>query len=394
VRELAFGQATRRELPALADVLSHAFGFPRDDALPWFERAKHENVRVYRRGDRIAGGLLEIPMGQFFGGRSVPTLGVAGVGVAPHERGAGIGARMMVAMLREGRTKGFPLSTLFPASITLYRRAGYERAGGRFRVEVEPRMMTIPKVSGARIAEVEGVPDELRALYGETARRQTGCLDRGHYIWSRILRPRGLVTKTFTVSFAGRVEGYVVVAHKTGDGLFTVVRVVDLAAKTERAARALLRLLFEYRSLATSIAWNGGPADPFVALLPERHHTLSLVDFFMLRIVDPAGALGARGYPKSVAAEFTVDLRDETMRENTGRYEVSVAGGEARVARSKRPAKTNVVNVTERGLAALYAGHMDPFALEHAGMLTAKENVKEMLATLFAGPPPMMRDDF
>lgn len=92
-----------------AGLLSHAFGFPREGAQPWFEIAGFDNLRTFRRGARTIGGLVEIPMGQFFGGRAVPAMGVAGVAIAPDERGAGTGTRMMLAMLREARARGFPL---------------------------------------------------------------------------------------------------------------------------------------------------------------------------------------------------------------------------------------------------------------------------------------------
>ena len=75
--------ASDAEREALGTILSHAFGFPMTDVPIWFERAGSENIYAWRRDDAVAGGLITIPMGQFFGGRSVPTTGIAGVGVAP-----------------------------------------------------------------------------------------------------------------------------------------------------------------------------------------------------------------------------------------------------------------------------------------------------------------------
>jgi predicted acetyltransferase len=389
---VVFVPARKKDLAPLGDVLAHSFGFPPGDETAWFERAGHENIRVLRRGERVVGGLLEIPMGQFFGGRSVRTLGVAGVGIAPDERGSGLAAQMMISMLREGRANGFPISTLYPASITLYRRAGYERAGAKLRIGFDPRMIVLPKVSGAKVNEVAGMPDELRAVYNEAARAQSGYLDRGPYVWARVVAPRGHVTKTFTVSFAGRVEGYVVISNKTEAGIDTKVHVSDLAAKSPRAMRAVLRLLTEYRSLATDVSWTGGLDDPFVALLPERHHAIELSDFFMVRIADPAGALTARGYPP-IDATVLLELRDETMRENSGVYELVVTKGTASVTKTKTK-KPAHARLTEHALAALYTGHLCPSVLERIGMLRASAQAKAALTALFAGPSPSMRDHF
>ncbi len=180
-------------------------------------------------------------MAQWFGGRSIPTMGVAGVAVAPEERGRGVGTRLMVEMLRGARARGFSLGALYPASVTLYRRAGYERAGARFAIELDPRHCEVPRVPEVTIAEVVGTPPDVRALYDETARVHPGFLDRGPYVWGRVVRPRGKVTKTFTASHEGKLEGYVVFAHTTG-GHDTTIDVRDLAATSARAARAILRL--------------------------------------------------------------------------------------------------------------------------------------------------------
>ena len=83
--------ATTDDLAPLGALLAHAFGFPPEDAAAWFERAGSENVLAYREEAGVAGGLLLVPMGQFFGGRSVPMMGVAGVGIAPERRGSGAG---------------------------------------------------------------------------------------------------------------------------------------------------------------------------------------------------------------------------------------------------------------------------------------------------------------
>ena len=382
------------ERSALGGLLAHAFGFPVADAVGWFERAKHENVRVVRRAGQVGAGLLEVPMGQFFGGRSVPTMGVAGVGVAPDQRGQGVGTRMMVAMLREAKARGFALSTLYPATITLYRRAGYERAGARFEVKLDPATCTIDRVSGVAISELHGLPDEVAALYTAFARHRPGFLDRGPYLWSRVDRPRNLTPKVFAVraEITGALEGYVALAHAGPGPHSTVVTVTDLAATTARAAQAILRLLVEYRSLARTVTWGGPASDPFMNLLPERHFTVELDSYWMVRVVDVGRALVERGFPTCARGAVVLDLTDASMPECSGRYGVAVERGRANVG--DPAAGAPVVSLTERALAALYTGHVSPRDLAALGWLDAGEEALDLLATWFAGPLPSMRDHF
>jgi predicted acetyltransferase len=392
--DLQFAAARAADIDALAEVLSHAFGFPPAEAGPWISQAGLENARVLRRGDRVAGGLLEIPMAQFFGGVSIPTMGVAGVAVAPEERGSGAAKRLMIELLRETRAQGIPLSTLYPATVTLYRRAGYERAGARYATELDPRTCTLGRAKDLEVAEVKACPEEVRALYRKAAQSSPGFLDRGPYVWQRVWRPRGLTTKTFTFSGSLGLEGYVVLSHKTPDGSASVVEVSDLAATTARGAEAVLRFLVEYRSLASVVRWYGGPSDVFAAVLPERHASVRIVDYFMLRVVDPARALALRGYPRGMAQEITIELEDASLPENSGVYALAADQGAGRVAAGESAPGAPRVTLSERALAALYAGHLSPEVLASAGWLETDDEGKARLAALFGGPPPTMRDAF
>jgi predicted acetyltransferase len=369
----------------LHDIVGHAFGLNAEDVGRWFQRAGEEHVRAFIRGDdEVLGGLLEIPMGQYFGGRSISMLGVAGVAIAASERGQGHAARMMVEMLREAKRRGFAISTLYAASVTLYRRAGYERAGARFGFRIDPRHLEVAREKDMTLREVdarEGLPHELRALYTRFAAKSPGFLDRGPYCWTRIVQPRGLSTKTFEVRHHGNLEGYVVVAHvMPPHGFPTAVHVTDMAATTPRAARAILRFLIEYRSLADLVKWEGGPSELLANMLPERHIDMSLSDYFLVRIVDPAKAFAQRGYPLGQRAGLTFVLEDASMPENSGRYDLGGGG--------------STVRIDERGLAALYSGMSQAHVLADAGWLEADEETQALLDAWFAGPLPTMRDHF
>jgi len=388
-----YGPAAPEELPRLADVLSHGFGFPREGALPWFEMAGHANVRSLRLRGALVGGLIQVPMGHFFGGRSVSTLGVAGVGIASEHRGAGHGTALMRAMLLEARQRGFALSSLYPATVTLYQRAGYERAGARFRIELDPRAMPAPAPApGTFVEEVPEVPPELRALYSAYARDHDGFLDRGPYVWSRVVHPRDLVTKTFAVHGPAGPEGYVVLGHRFhAERDATSITLTDAIALTGRAARRILAFVGEYRSLCERVTWYGSPTSELVMELPERHHRVSIPDYFMLRVATPEIALSSRGYPRLVRAHVKLELADRTLPESSGTYAVSCDGG---VGAASKIADKGDVTIDERGLAALFSGFATPWTLRAMGRLDAPDPVCETLAAMFAARTPCIVDMF
>src|SRR5688500_12334263 len=101
------------DVPAMGRIMGHAFAFSPEDFPAWHEQAGPGNFRVVRDGaGTILGNLVLIPMGQFFGGRSVPMTGVAGVGVATEARGRGVATVLMREAMREIRDSGVPISTL------------------------------------------------------------------------------------------------------------------------------------------------------------------------------------------------------------------------------------------------------------------------------------------
>jgi ribosomal protein S18 acetylase RimI-like enzyme len=130
--------ADAAERAALGEVLSFCFAFPPEDTAPWFERAGAGEVRVAALGDEVAGGWINVPMGQHWGDRSVPLLGIAGVGIAPQHRGKGLARAMMRAAVAEARSRGQPLLGLFASTQDLYRRAGFEQPGVLGNVRLDP----------------------------------------------------------------------------------------------------------------------------------------------------------------------------------------------------------------------------------------------------------------
>ena len=110
---LSYGRPrSATEWRALREALTIAFAIPPKDVPGWIRRAGAANFRVVREGREVGGGLALYPFGHFFGGRSVPAIGVAAVGILPHFRARGVGSFLMREAIREMARRGIPISTL------------------------------------------------------------------------------------------------------------------------------------------------------------------------------------------------------------------------------------------------------------------------------------------
>jgi predicted acetyltransferase len=326
---------SQTDLHRYGALVANAFAFPPAEAPAWFAYAGQENIRVQREDGEIVGGLILIHQGQFWGGRAVRMGGVAGVATAPHARGRGAATRMMQSALRELRSMGYPLSGLYPATQGLYRRVGFEQAGAR--AEVRGWVRDLPR--GDRELPVRpfkgGDEDAVADLYSALARKRNGWLDRGLYAWTRVQNPRGLLAHGFVFGEGSEPEGYLFVAKVRGPGSTYDLKIPDLQFRTERAARRILTFLADDASMAGEFSWFTAADHPLLLLLREQKMSVAIQDsnYWMLRVLDVPAALQARGWPRGLRGELQLEIEDDLFEDNSGRWVLTVSGGEGSVRR-------------------------------------------------------------
>ncbi|RKH39322.1 GNAT family N-acetyltransferase [Corallococcus llansteffanensis] len=382
-----------QELAAVADIIAQSFAMPAADAEASVRKNGPERLRLLRQGGQVAATLTLIRMGQFLNGRSVPLIGVGGVGVAPAHRGGGVATRLFHRFLREMRDGGAPLSVLYPATQPLYRRVGYEVSGARYEIHVDASALELGERTLMLRPMTSSDDAAVEACYRRFAAQHHGWLDRDEYIWKRVRTPRNDTAHGFVVEGASGVEGYVYLIRSLvpqGSVPKQVLKLTDLVATTPAAARRLLRFLGDHRSLAQDILWHGGADEPLLALVREQTYQVKLSMHWMTRLLDVPRALEARGWPQGLSGALHLDVQDDLFPENQHRFVLEVGGGAARV----RVGGEGRLRLHVRGLSPLFTGFLSPRALQLAGMLEADDASLEVASALFSGPSPSMRDMF
>lgn len=380
-----------REDTAADDIRAQAFALTPEESRGWRQKveAGEAQLRVLREGGSVAATIVLIPMGQWFNGRRVPMVGIGGVGVAPERRGQGTATRLMRTALRELRSQGAPLASLYPATQPLYRRVGFEQAGSRHEVRVQLHGLDFQERTLALRPVTEADVPALRDVYRRYAQRQQGWIDRTAYTWSRVTHPRGETAYGYLVEGKAGIEGYVYLSRRVvSQGLWQELNLTDIVALTPAAGRRLLSFLGDHRSMAQEVVWRGGPADPLLFLLREQTYEVKHLFHWMLRLLDIPAALQARGYPAGLSGALHLEVEDDLFPENHGRFVLEVENGEAEVRRGG----DGDVKLHVRALAPLYSGFLSPAALQGAGALEADESSLRTAAAIFSGPPPAMPD--
>jgi predicted acetyltransferase len=387
-----------------AEELEEAWALDRDAFHAPAERRalflRLDPARIFGAFDagRLVGIAGAHAMQQYFGGRAVPMGGVHSVAVAPERRGRGLGRRLVAALLAAMRERGEPLATLFPATSRPYRAVGFELAGAMCWRRVAPRALErLPRAEGAEPMAL--APAEIPSLadcYARVARATNGFLARPARWWEAARDALWGGRSVFAArDGAGRITGYVVYRQLEGEytmlgGPFRLA--LDEILWCERdAGLALWGLLGSWLSQVDAILWRTTAEDPLLLLLPEQEIELVAEVRWMSRLVDPAAAVEARGFPEGLDAEAHLELADATLPANSGRYVLRVAKGRGALERGGR----GDVRLDAGAFASLFTGWATPERLAQAGRLAGEPGAsRAALAAAFAGPTPWMPDQF
>lgn len=349
-------------------------------------------IRVLRDGDHIAACLSMIPMGQYYGGRPVGTLGVASLTVAPPWKGRGTSTDLLAKLLEEAQLEGYALATLYASTLPVYRKVGFEVAGQRLLYAADARDLGSGRAGPNRLIRADdpaAARPVLDRLHAEDCKASAGGLDRHPLNWARLLEPPGeRPVALYLIEGRDGPEGYVAARHGERDTL----EVRDWAATTPTAVRALLAYLAGHRSVVRTVTWRGGPADPLVFHMPDKGWRIAQAQHWLSRIVDVERALAGRGYPPGLSGSVTLEVRDPILPANEGRFALTVDDGAGTVERLGTGITGSAVSLDIQTLAPLYTGHYDARFLARAGRLDADPGSLAAASLIFAGPRPWMAD--
>jgi predicted acetyltransferase len=376
----------------IAEVLATSLNVPRGRAVGRAGLLPLDDLRVAIEGQEVVAVAGEFRFDQWFGGRPIGCSGIWGVATLPEHRAGGLATACIRALLDRARGRGLPLTALYPAVLTPYRRMGYELAGVfiRHRVPLDALPQGDDALPQVELADMARDVGGIRAAFHEWLAASTGPVEPvtdGHWI-DRVAPPSDDDTgRTVVVREDGRITGVASFVRRTEPGLLDVAFGIDcrtLFAVTPSAQRALWAYFRGYRGLGTWLQWVGPPNDP-IALgsldaFVERPYRYD----WMLRLLDVPAALEGRGYP-AIGAGVTFAIDDPMYPDNAGAWRLTVSGGSASVEHiddhDRRPLPIGVFS-------SMFSGYLRAHDAVRLGHLAADDPAVGSLAAVFDGPDP------
>jgi predicted acetyltransferase len=373
---------------ALGMILQQCFNSSAEASEAYRARLGLENFRAVRQSGRIVGGLAILPMGQWFGAQCVPMAGIASVGVAPEHRGSGAALALMQHTLQDLSAQGIALSALYPATQYFYRQVGYEQGGVRCdweirtdSIQLKERTLPITLINDAQHSH-----EVFANLYQQQAKANNGCLERNQAIWKGIFESPNYA---YLIGEEAHPEGYLIFSQHAENN-HILIQIRDWVLLTPAAIKRFWTFLADHRSMVEKVRWHHSSFDSLTFLLDERTTKINYIGHWLLRIIDVQKALEQRGYPKGIETEVHLEVQDDLLTQNNGKFILKVSEGQGEVC----PGGRGELRLSIRGLAPLYTGLFTPEQLQRTGQLEATDKALSAATHLFLGNLPWMPDYF
>ena len=361
------------------------------------ERMPLDELRVLEEDGTHLGLLLARDHRVFWGGRALPAGQVSGLSVGVQHRGRGVATELVRRYLAEAHEAGAAVSTLFPATVHLYRRLGYEYAGTWTLYEAAARHLPTAWPEGYRALALPAPdPAPLAEPFARVAPGRSGQVERDDRWWRQLLlgdRGSG-PPQVFRVDGPDGPDGWAILKLSSevsmAGGLSASVQVLDWGAASLGGWRSLLALAAGSSSLDASVVWKGPDPEPLALLLREQDLRQVRQFRWMARVLDVPGAFGGRGYPSGLRGRLTVQVADDVCPWVAGTWTIELDGGQGKAVPGGDDA---AVRTGPGGLAALFAGYVEPRDLATLGLVEGLDAAGvELLEAMHAGPKPWSPD--
>ncbi|MGW5679613.1 GNAT family N-acetyltransferase [Streptomyces sp. NPDC003860] len=380
--------ADEQQWEEYAKVAARSYGHRVEDVTRLYPYA---DARVGLRGGRVIAGGLGLLIPQFFGGRPVPSALIASGCVAPEERGRHLAAHMINERIRPLKEQGAVLAVLWTTSTGYAHHEGWEAPAQVFSWSLPTSELQRSFPGGTAGFEItHGISPDAEHLQRELAARWNGPLQRPAW-WSTWQHDKhDLVTYGFTRP-GQAPSGTLSLAFDQHPGGGARLVVHGFWARTHEVAVAMFAFLGR-QSRINSIEFQRTGLPPHPPLVHHLHRAGSATAHhwhpWMIKILDPAAAVSARGWPPGPGLTVPLELDTDT---GPWRYVLHIAEGRGELVPTTREGR---VRMTGRQFAVWYAGgYRTPTAALFSGVTGDPTDVASFVRAT-ADREPWLPDHF
>ncbi|HEX2190031.1 MAG TPA: GNAT family N-acetyltransferase [Longimicrobiaceae bacterium] len=412
-----FRPARPGEVAELARLVTHSFPV-QGRTVEWWESTLRDDPRggvealwVGESEGRLAAACQVLPFRQWIGGAAFPTMGLAMVSISPAHRRRGMAGRLVRTAFRHSLERGDLASALYPFRVTFYERLGYGLAGEVHQYQLPPESLPDDPEERVRVSLALDGADRaaVRSLYDRWVPTQSGQMERSPGAW-KALWESPLHAVALYRGPEGEPEGYATVRYRPDlPPAARFAEVEERAWLTPRAQRGIYAWLASLGDQHRQLVYRAHPDEGFGERVTEPRlppggppnwgiwfPAAALLVGPMFRLLDVPGALALRTAPADAELTLTLDVTDDDLPENAGRWRLRVEGGRMHAERAPggaAPGPTLALPV--RILSRIFVGAATPSQAVGTGQAALDDaRALDMLDRAFRVPRPWTFERF
>ena len=259
---------------------------------------------------------------------------VTSVCTYPEYSGRGIMKQLMRRSLTRMREAGQSFALLYPYSIPLYRRQGWEIISNKMTYAVKDTQIPQKIQEPGYVRRVEWDDERFRELHTRFACQTHGCLFRNNLAWEEYWRWDEDDTKVaIYYSADGEPSGYMVYLISSD-----IMHVKEMIYLNREARLGLWEYIHAHDSMIDEVRGNNYYNEPIAFEFDDSDIRETIRPYAMGRIVDIVQFLAkyacAADEPEAC---FALDIEDELLPWNNGSFPVRIGGGACRMAAAEKP---------------------------------------------------------
>ena len=311
---------------------------------------------------------------------------VTSVCTYPEYTGNGIMKRLILQSLEHMRHRKQSLALLFPYSIPLYRKMGWEIISNKITYVVKDRQIPAQASAQGYVRRVEWENEDFRHLHAQFASTTHGCLFRNTLAWEEYWRwdeDDTVVAIYYDVN--GKPCGYMVYLIKDD-----IMHIKERIYLTHEAQEGLWAYIRAHDSMIDEVRGSSYTSEPIAFELEDGDIRETIRPYIMGRIVDVERFF--QKYHCDLAANnvvITFDLEDSFLPWNNGRFTIRFHQGECSL--TKASAQTSV-KLSVATLTTLLLGYKTASQLQYMGKITAGKEAVCMLDDALLHEMPYISD--
>ena len=386
--DLELRKLASKDLTQFNDILRYAFqvtdeqllkiGWKQDEIkrskFPILEKAE---VVGWFEGEKLAAQIAVYPLEVNIRGNIYDMGYITGVATYPEYMGLGLMSRLMKESLETMRKQKQSISFLYPYSIPLYRRKGWEVVSDKMTYRIRdnqlPRDIDVP----GRVRRVLLDSKDLIDLHDNYARQTHGCLIRSELVWEEYWRwDVEDVTVAIYYNENNKPFGYLV--YLIENDVFHVKEMVYL---NEEARKGLWGYIAAHESMINEVVGNNYNNHTVSFLFGDSDLKENIRPYIMARIVDFEEFIKQYNFVNvEINDTITFNIRDSVLDWNNQSFTLRFNKGSKPVLIDDR--SENCVELNIGILTTMLLGYKRPTYLRKIERLTANDKTITLLENI------------